>query len=81
MVKIIRTLKRIKTMKKTTTQDLLNSAVNELRFAMLQILHIKSILQEVEVMTNDVLAKSIIKNGLEKHEMDKLIHTRNISIK
>jgi len=68
-------------MKKTTTQDLLNSAVNELRFAMLQILHIKSILQEVEVMTNDVLAKSIIKNGLEKHEMDKLIHTRNISIK
>jgi len=81
MVKIIRTLKRIKTMKKTTTQDLLNSAVNELRFAMLQILHIKSILQEVEVMTNDVLAKSIIKNGLEKHEMDKLIHTRNIFIK
>jgi len=68
-------------MKKTTTQDLLNSAVNELRFAMLQILHIKSTLQEVEVMTNDVLAKSIIKNGLEKHEMDKLIHTRNISIK
>ena len=65
-------------MKKTTTQDLLNSAVNELRFAMLQILHLKSTLQEIEVMTNDVLVKSIIKNGLERHEMDKLIHARTI---
>jgi len=62
-------------------QDLLTSAVNELRFAMLQILHLKSTLQEIEVMTNDVLAKSIIKNGLERHEMDKLIHTRNIFTK
>ena len=65
-------------MKKTTTQDLLNSSVNELRFAMLQILHLKSTLQEVEAMTNDVLAKNIIKNGLERHEMNKLIHARNI---
>ena len=62
-------------------QNLLTSAVNELRFAMLQILHLKSTLQEIEVMTNDVLAKSIIKNGLERHEMDKLIHTRNIFTK
>jgi len=68
-------------MKKTTTQDLLNSSVNELRFAMLQILHLKSTLQEIEVMTTDNLAKNIIKNCLERFEMDKLIHTRTIFTK
>jgi len=62
-------------------QDLLTSAVNELRFAMLQILHLKSTLQEIEVMTSDVLAKGIVKNELERHEVDKLIHTRNIFTK
>ena len=49
-------------------KNLLTSSVNELRFALLQIQHLQSILQEIEVMTNDVLAKSIIKNGLERHE-------------
>jgi predicted transcriptional regulator len=60
----------------TKQQDILKSSVNELRFALLQILHLKQILQEVETMTTDNLAKGVIKNGLERHEMDKLIHTR-----
>ena len=65
-------------MKKTKQQDILASSINELRFALLQILHLKNVLQEIEAMTNDVLAKGIIKNGLERHEMDRLIHARNI---
>ena len=63
---------------KLLAQDLLNSSVNELRFAMLQILHLKTTLQEIEEMTDDTLVKGIVKNALERHEMDKLIHTRNL---
>jgi len=64
---------------KNKQQDLLNSSINELRFAMLQILHLKSTLQEIETMTDDTLVKGIVKNALERHEMDKLIHFRNLT--
>jgi len=63
---------------KTKQQDILTSSVNELRFAMLQILHLKNTLQEIEEMTSDVLTKEVVKNGLARHELDKLIHTRNL---
>ncbi len=66
-------------MKKTTQQDMLKSSIEELHFALLQILHLKSTLQELEVMTNDVLSKTVVKNGLERHEIDKLIHARAIN--
>jgi len=62
-------------MKKT----LLDSSIGELHFALLQILHLKTTLQEIEKMTNDVLVKGVVKNGLERHEMDKLIHYRNLT--
>ena len=65
---------------KTKPQDLLDSSINELRFALLQILHLQTTLQEVEAMTVDVLAKAVIKNGLERFEVDKLIHARSLKI-
>jgi len=66
-------------MKKVNTKkSLLDSSIGELRFALLQILHLKITLQEIEAMTNDVLVAGVVKNGLERHEMDKLIHARNL---
>ena len=59
-------------------KNILDSSINELRFALLQILHLKSTLQEVEAMTTDPLAKGVIENGLARHEMDKLIHARTL---
>jgi len=65
-------------MKKTKPKDILASSINELRFALLQIHHLQTVLNEVEAMTTDKLAKGVIRNGLERHEIDKLIHARNI---
>ena len=59
-------------------QNILNASVNELRFALLQILHLKQTLQEIETLTTDTLTKAVVKNSLERHEMDKLIHTRGL---
>ena len=52
--------------------------VGELRFRLLQIEHLLSVLNEVEVMTNDPLEKWVIKNWKERHHLDKLIHSRKL---
>ena len=67
-----------KTGSKTLTKDYLDSSIKELRFSLLQILHLKSTLEEIEVMTKDPLVIAVIKNSLERHQVDKLIHARNI---
>lgn len=61
-------------MKKITTKELLESAINELRFSNLQIEYLKSVINEIETITDDVLIKSVIKNTKERHNLDKLIH-------
>jgi len=65
---------------KAKQQDILTSSVNELRFAMLEILHLSNTLQEIEEMTSDVLTREVVKNGLARHELDKAIHARNLFI-
>jgi hypothetical protein len=44
----------------------------------LQVDHLYNALDEIEAMTNDPLAKAVIKNSKERHQLDKLIHTRTL---
>ena len=59
-------------------EEMLASSIWELQFANLQRDYLLSVLQELEVMTNDKLSKSIIENAIERYNMDKLIHVRTI---
>jgi hypothetical protein len=55
----------------------LESAVKELQFANLQVQHLYSVLDEIELITG-TLEKAIIKNAKERHNIDKLIHAKLI---
>lgn len=50
----------------------------ELRFELLQVDYLLSVMNELEVMTTDPLTKAVIKNTKERHHLDKLIHTRTL---
>jgi len=52
------------------------SCIGELQYTNLMVEHLLSVLSEVESMTSDELAKAIIKNGIERHNIDKLVHAR-----
>lgn len=62
-------------------ESLFNTGVWELKFRLLQIDHLYNALDEVETMTNDPLAKWVIKNAKERHQLDKLIHSRKLFTK
>lgn len=59
-------------------ESLFHAGTWELRFRLLQIEHLYNVLDEVETMTNDPLAKAVIKNAKERHQLDKLIHARKL---
>lgn len=59
-------------------ESLFNTSVKELQFRLLQIDHLYNTLDEIEAMTNDNLAKGVVKNAKERHNLDKLIHARTL---
>lgn len=59
-------------------KELLEASISELRFEKLSVSHLLSVLNEVETMTTDKLAKKVIENGIERHNLDKLIHARGV---
>lgn len=59
-------------------KELLKTAIKELQFEKLQVYALRNALEEIETFTDDTLAISVIQNTLERHEIDKLIHTKLI---
>lgn len=59
-------------------QAVLDSSVIELQFANLQIQALYWALDEIVSMTNDPLAKKVAEMAKERHQTDKLIHSRLI---
>ena len=58
-------------------QELFETSVNELRFSNLQISHLKSILDEVHELGDEVV-KAVIENGKNRNELDKIIHAKKL---
>lgn len=50
----------------------------EHRFQLLQVQLLVNWLEEIQAMTTDPLTKSVISNLLDRHELDKNIHARNL---
>lgn len=50
--------------------------ISQLQFSNLQNEQLLSVLNEIEVMSDDKLAIGIIKNWIEKYNLDRLTHTR-----
>ena len=65
-------------MKNINHKELLDSAIKELRFATLQVEQLRSTLENVQVFTDDKLAKSTIDLSLKQFYTDRLIHARLI---
>lgn len=59
-------------------KELFHTSVWELHFANLQISQLLSIIDEIEILTNDNIIKQVIKNWKERYNLDKLIHARNL---
>ena len=57
-------------------EELFNTSVWELKFANLQIEHLKASLHEIQVIVKDPLIERVIENSLERSNLDKFIHTR-----
>ena len=57
-------------------KELLDSAINELRFANLQVEQLRSTLENVRAFTDDKLAKTTIELALKQFYTDSLIHAR-----
>lgn len=61
-----------------TTEELLESATTELRATNLYVEHLYNALDEIETVSDDTLVKSLCKNHKERHQLDKLCHTRSL---
>jgi hypothetical protein len=59
-------------------ESLLQATAWEHRFQLLQVQSLVNWLEEIVSMTNDPLTKKLVSNSIERHELDKLIHTRNL---
>ena len=64
--------------KKTDTDRFNDSAIDELHFANMQVAHLLSVLNEVKTISGDFLTQEVVRNGLDRHELDKLIHAKII---
>lgn len=65
-------------MKKKEYKELLASWVSQLRFSNLCQDHLKQVICEIDSITEDPTIKLIIKNWLERHDINKYIHARKI---
>lgn len=58
--------------------NLFKASIKELQFANLQIEYLLSIIDEIYVLSNDKLIKSIIRNWKKRYNLDKLCHIRTL---
>ncbi len=58
--------------------DLLKAWIGELKFSNMQNEFLLNVLDEINAMTDDKLAKWVIKNAKERYNLDKLIHARQL---
>jgi hypothetical protein len=58
------------------TQAVIDASVGELQFANLQIEALYGALDEIRSMTTDPLSKKVCDMAIERHNIDKLIHSR-----
>lgn len=63
--------------KKENYYDLFESAMKHQQFYVMQVSHLTSVLDEIEVI-GDELMKRLVKNAKERHEIDKMIFTRRL---
>jgi len=63
---------------RTHYEELFACGVGELKFANLQTHHLKSLLEEVQVICKDELTLAVIENGINRANLDKLIHIREV---
>lgn len=61
-----------------TKEELLSTAISELKAYRLFCESLKSALQEIVEVTDDPLTKSLAENAIQRHTLDQLIHTRLI---
>lgn len=61
-------------------ESLFKTWVVELQFSNMQTYFYKNLLNEVKEIVNDNLTKEVIKNWLEKWELNKLIHAKKYLI-
>lgn len=59
------------------TEDLLDSAISELRFANMQKEQLLSILNELEEI-GDNITRKVVKNWKERYHLDTIIHNKNL---
>ena len=59
-------------------EELLEIAINEHTFANLQLGFWISIIEEIEVLTDDKLLRMIINNARERNAIDKVIHCKKV---
>jgi hypothetical protein len=66
----------------THYKEMSQTAISELRFANLKEENLKNIIDEVKILlvqdTPNQLIKKVIDNGLERYQLDKLIHYNQI---
>lgn len=58
------------------TQAIIDASIGELQFANLQIEALYGALDEIRSMSIDPLAKKVCDMAIERHNIDKLIHSR-----
>ena len=59
-------------------KELFETSISELKFEKLNVAYLLSILEEIESFTNDAIVELVIDNARQRHDLDKVIHARNI---
>jgi hypothetical protein len=59
-------------------KELSDVGMTELKFKNLQVDFLYNLLDEIESVTDSELIKSIIENGKNRYELDKIIHAKKI---
>lgn len=58
-------------------QTLFETSIEELRFEKMSVAHLVSVLEEIKEV-DDKLAGLIAENGINRHEIDKVIHAKEL---
>ena len=59
-------------------KELFETSVSELKFKNMEIDFLYTALDEIASMTNDNLTRMVAENMKQRHQLDKLIHTRTL---
>ena len=59
-------------------KELFETSVKELQMSRLHVDFLLNLIEEIDSLNKDTLIEKIIENGLERYELDKLCHAREI---